>query len=144
MAIIGNSLGGALAMRLASRDARIVACCNNGGPRAIGRPPPNVTLPAKILAFCGEVAPEAAAEILATLNPAAPDAQVNCPLLIVHGALDHLVSTEAAQSLFDWAESADKQMVIYSDGDHCVYNHSDDKHNLISDWVSDRLSARSQ
>jgi hypothetical protein len=52
------------------------------------------------------------------------------------------VSTDDARSVFDWASSTDKQMVIYSDGDHCVYNHSDDKHNLISDWVSHRLAAR--
>jgi hypothetical protein len=51
------------------------------------------------------------------------------------------VSTEDAQGVFEWAESADKQMVIFSDGDHCVYNHADDKHNLISDWISNRLSA---
>ncbi|MHB8530898.1 MAG: alpha/beta hydrolase family protein [Caulobacteraceae bacterium] len=141
LGVVGNSLGGAMALRLASQDARILACCDNGGPGAIGRPPANVSLPGKILAFCGDVTQEAAGEILQTLNPAAPDASVSCPLLIVHGALDHLVSTEAARSLFDWAKSRDKQMVIYSDGDHCVYNHSDDKHNLISDWISDRLTA---
>ena len=141
LAFIGNSLGGAIAMRLASQDARIVACCNNGGPKAIGRPPANVSLPGKILAFCGGATQDAAAEILQTLSPAAPDAPVSCPLLIVHGALDHLVSTEDARSLFDWARSADKRMIIYSDGDHCVYNHSDDKHNLISDWVLERLGA---
>jgi esterase/lipase len=141
LAVVGNSLGGAMALRLASQDARIVACCDNGGPRAIGRPPANVSYPPKIMAFCGEATQEEAAQILPTLSPTAPDAAVSCPLLIVHGALDHLVSTDDARSLFDWAKSADKQMVIYSDGDHCIYNHSDDKHNLISDWVLDRLSA---
>jgi hypothetical protein len=128
LAVVGNSLGGATALRLASQDARILACCDNCGPKAIGRPPPNVSLPGKLLAFCGDVAQEAAVEILQTLNPMAAGAAVSCPLLIV-------------RSLFDWAESIDKQMVIYSDGDHCVYNHSDDKHNLIADWVADRLGA---
>jgi alpha-beta hydrolase superfamily lysophospholipase len=139
LAIVGNSLGGAMAVRLASQDDRILACCDNGGPRAIGRPPANVSYPPKIMAFCGEATQEEAAEILPTLSPMAPDASVSCPLLIVHGARDHLVSTDDARSLFDWAKSADKQMVVYSDGDHCVYNHSDDKHNLISDWILDRL-----
>jgi|SRR5579859_175555 len=144
MAVVGNSLGGAFALRLASQDARVVACCDNCGPKAIGRPPPNVSLPGKLLAFCGDATQEAAVDILQTLSPMAPDASVNCPLLIVHGALDHLVSIEDARSLFDWAKSTDKQMVIYSDGDHCVYNHSDDKHNLIADWVADRLSAHNK
>lgn len=30
-------------------------------------------------------------------------------------------------------------MVVFSDGDHCVYNHADDKNDLIADWVADRL-----
>jgi esterase/lipase len=92
------------------------------------------------LAFCGEVTSDEAAEIIPTLSPTAPDAAVSCPLLIVHGAMDHLVSNEDARSLFDWAQSIDKQLVIYSDGDHCIYNHSDDKHNLISDWILDRIN----
>ncbi len=100
-----------------------------------------MSYPPKIMGLCGEATQEEAAEILPTLSPIAPDASVSCPLLIVHGALDHLVSTEDARSLFDWARSVDKQMIVYSDGDHCVYNHSDDKHNLIADWVLDRLVA---
>jgi esterase/lipase len=139
LGLVGNSLGGATALRLASQDDRVVACCDNGGPKAIGRPPANLSYPPKLAAFCGQVTQAQAAEILPSLSPMSSDASVSCPLLIVHGALDHLVSTVDARSLFDWAKSADKQMVIYSDGDHCVYNHTDDKHNLICDWVFDRL-----
>ncbi len=142
LAFVGNSMGGGLALRLASQDARIVACCDNGGPRAPGRAPPNTSFFRKMMAHCGDVTEEAAAGIWRTVNPTAPDAAVRCPLLVVHGGWDPLVSTEDAQGVFDWAESADKQMVIFSDGDHCVYNHADDKHNLISDWISDRLGAR--
>jgi esterase/lipase len=144
LGVVGNSLGGATALRLASQDDRILACCDNGGPKAIGRPPANVSYPPKIAAFCGEATQAVAAEILPTLSPMAGEASISCPLLIVHGALDHLVSTEDAQSLFDWAKSADKQMVVYSDGDHCVYNHPDDKHNLICDWVLDRLVSQNK
>jgi hypothetical protein len=32
-------------------------------------------------------------------------------------------------------------MLIFSDGDHCIYNHAEDKHNLIGDWVFDKLNA---
>jgi alpha-beta hydrolase superfamily lysophospholipase len=145
LAFVGNSMGGAVAMRLASQDARIVACCDNGGPRAPrgspGGAPANTSFFRKMMAHCGDVTEAAASEIWRTINPMAPDASVTCPLLVVHGGLDPLVSSEDARSVFEWSSSADKQMVIYSDGDHCVYNHSDDKHNLISDWVSHRLSA---
>jgi esterase/lipase len=142
MAFVGNSLGGAKALRLASLDSRIVACCDNGGPKAMGRPPAGVSYPDKIMAFCGEATHDEVAEVLSTISPMAPGASVTCPLLIVHGALDGLVSTGDARSLFAWSNSTDKQMIIYSDGDHCVYNHSVDKHNLIADWVFDRLNGR--
>ena len=142
LALVGNSMGGAIALRLASLDARIVACCDNGGPGRQGRGPADPSALAKILAFCGGVPAAAAIEVWRTINPPAPEESITCPLLVVHGGLDHLVSTEDARGIFDAAKSSDKQMVIYSDGDHCVYNHADDKHNLISDWVSSRLIAR--
>jgi alpha-beta hydrolase superfamily lysophospholipase len=87
------------------------------------------------------VRPEVSASIWRTINPVDPAAPIHCPLLVVQGGLDPLVSNEDAQQVFDWAASADKEMVIFSDGDHCVYNHADDKHNLIGDWVAARLSA---
>jgi esterase/lipase len=145
LAFVGNSMGGAVAMRLASQDPRIVACCDNGGPRAPrgapGSAPANTSFFRKMMAHCGDVTEAAASEIWRTIDPMAPDTSVSCPLLIVHGGLDPLVSTEDARSVFDWASSADKQMIIFSDGDHCVYNHSDDKHNVIGDWIFHRLSA---
>jgi pimeloyl-ACP methyl ester carboxylesterase len=142
LAFIGNSMGGAVAMHLAALEPRIVACCDNGGPRAPGRPRSNTSFFTKMTAHCGQVEEDAAAEIWRTVNPTAPGSSLTCPLLVVHGGQDPLVSTEDATYVFEWAQSQDKQMVIFSDGDHCVYNHQDDKHNLISDWVSSRLASR--
>jgi fermentation-respiration switch protein FrsA (DUF1100 family) len=93
----------------------------------------------KMAAHCGAVDLDTAAEIWKTVDPDPAEGPVNCPLLIVHGGLDPLVSTDEATALFESATSVDKQMVVYSDGDHCVYNHQDDKHNLICDWVETRL-----
>ncbi len=142
MAFIGNSMGGALAIHLAARDPRIVACCDNGGPRAPRRPPGRAAFFLKMTAHCGEVTEEVADEVWQTVRPMDPAAPIKCPLLIVHGGLDPLVSNEDAEYIFSHAQSDDKEMVVFSDGDHCVYNHADDKHNLIGDWVRDRLSRR--
>jgi esterase/lipase len=142
LAFVGNSMGGAVAMHLAARDPRIVACCDNGGPKAPGRPRGNTTFFQKMTAHVGDVSPEVAASVWRTIDPVAPDASLTCPLLVVHGGMDPLVSNEDAQFVYDWAQSQDKQMVVFSDGDHCVYNHADDKHNLIADWVAARLAAR--
>lgn len=140
LAFIGNSMGGTVAMCLAALDKRIVALCQNGGPRRPVRPRSNKSFFIKMTAHCGEVDEAAATAIWLTVDPMAPAARIDCPLLVVHGGQDPLVSTEDATALFDWAACADKQMAIYSDGDHCVYNHLEDRNNLMADWVSDRLA----
>ena len=30
----------------------------------------------------------------------------------------------------------------WPDGDHCIYNHSHEKHTLVADWFTDRLTAQ--
>jgi hypothetical protein len=31
--------------------------------------------------------------------------------------------------------------VEWPDGDHCLYNHSLEKHTIVADWVTERLGA---
>jgi pimeloyl-ACP methyl ester carboxylesterase len=140
LAFIGNSMGGSLAVHLAARDARISVCCDNGGPAKVHLPAANKTFASKMVAHCGLVPEQQAADIWFTANPLGGDAILRSPFLLVHGGLDPLVSSDDAQEIFKWVASTDKTMVVYSDGDHCVYNHSDDKLNLIGDWVADRLA----
>jgi len=147
MAFIGNSMGGAVALHLAARNPRIAVCCDNGGPKAPGRPPapagagpaPPNTFFQKMMAHCGTQDEALAAGVWESVRPLDPRHPIRCPLLIVQGGLDPMVSNADAEAIFAAAASADKQLVIFSDGDHCVYNHADDKHNLIGDWVRDRL-----
>lgn len=141
LAFVGNSMGGSFAMHLAAREPRIVACVNNGGTSVPVLARANATFFKKMAAFVGDVTEDEAAEVWKTIDPIDPDRPVRCPLLVVHGGLDPLVSEKDAERLFRKAQSADKQMVVYSDGDHCIYNHPDDKHALIGDWVTSRLEA---
>jgi alpha-beta hydrolase superfamily lysophospholipase len=140
--VVGNSMGGAFAMGLACADRRIAACCDNGGPRRSMLGPREMTFSLKQAAMCGQVSWEAASQIWASIDPAPRGAEVECPLLIVHGGMDPLIPVDHPTTLLETARSRDKTMVTFSDGDHCVYNHADDKHNLIADWMSDRLAAR--
>jgi alpha-beta hydrolase superfamily lysophospholipase len=139
LGVIGNSMGGSLAAHLASRDGRIVACCDNGGTSAPFMARANPTFFQKMTAHVGDVSEDEALEVWKTVKPADIETPVRCPLLVVHGGQDPLVTAEDAGFFFSQAASSDKQMVVFSDGDHCVYNHADDKHALIGDWMVSRL-----
>lgn len=140
LATVGLSMGGSFAIHLAANEPRILACCDNGGTSL---PIGAKTMPVpyqRITAHCGDVGEAEVDAIWQTVKPVDPENPVRCPLLIVHGELDPLISKMDATHLFNSAASTDKTMAIYSDGDHCLYNHSDDKHALIGDWLTSRLT----
>lgn len=139
IAFVGNSMGGSFAMHLAAREPRIVACVSNGGTSAPALARGNATFFKKMAAHVGDVTDDEAERVWSTINPVDPNTPVRCPLLVVHGGQDPLISDKDAERMFQSAASEDKQMVVYSDGDHCIYNHSDDKHALIGDWVASHL-----
>ncbi len=66
-------------------------------------------------------------------------AQLTCPLLVLHGTPDQVFLIENARALFDQAASPDKTFREWPDGDHCIYNHSHEKHTTVGDWFADRL-----
>ena len=141
--IWGNSLGGNFAARTASLHEGIAACCVNGGaaepievldrfPRFIDR----------ICAMMGQRDHEQARSLMAALDMAGTAHGIRCPLLVVHGGQDRIFSIGNALSICEKASSEDKTALIWDDGDHCIYNHSHEKHSLIADWFAARLSAQ--
>jgi alpha-beta hydrolase superfamily lysophospholipase len=140
--IVGNSMGGSLAMTVAGADKRIAACCNNGGviKPSLGRSVGNAFF-AKMVAFCGAVDEDQATAIWENVTPLDAPGNPGYPLLVIQGGRDPLVPTEHAQMLLQMAPTQDKRMVVFSDGDHCIYNHRSDRDNLVADWMRERLSA---
>lgn len=138
--IVGNSMGGAIALAVANADARIAACCNNGGiirpsqGRAAG-----ATFFAKMVAFCGISDEDRAAAIWDTVEPVKPGPNNRYPLLVLQGGLDPLVSVEHGKLFMAQVPVQDKRMLLFSDGDHCLYNHRSDRDILIADWMHERL-----
>tara|TARA_R110001583_G_scaffold195257_4_gene371276 strand:- start:90275 stop:91381 length:1107 start_codon:yes stop_codon:yes gene_type:complete len=142
LGIIGNSMGGSLAMAYAAGDPRIRACCNNGGPFAPWMAPTESPYFAKIMAFCGVETAAEATEVLKSVTPMEAGINADYPLLFLHGAEDHLISNPVAQMLYDGTPTEDIRMVTFSDGDHCLYRHRDDRDFLIADWTRARLVGR--
>ena len=141
--IWGNSLGGCFAARTASSDPRIAACCVNGGtwfPTEVLDRFPRFT--DRFRAMTGESDANRARAILKAHTLPQSENRITCPLLVLHGTADRLFSPERAVELARWAPAADKRVVLWEDGDHCVYDRSSEKHGLVGDWFADQLSAR--
>jgi pimeloyl-ACP methyl ester carboxylesterase len=139
--IVGNSMGGCLVMNYAPTDERIAGICSNGGPRRA--PSLAGELPSKLKkfhVFCGDVPIETAEAVWGSLDSAQAMARSRQPLLILHGGFDPLVTETEVLEILHMAGSDDRTLVIFSDGDHCVYNHPDDKHNLVGDWILERAA----
>lgn len=138
--IIGNSMGGAVALAVANNDRRIAACCNNGG---IIRPSEfrvaRATLFAKMVAFCGISDEDQVTAIWDTVEPVKPGPNTSYSLLVLQGGLDPLVSVEHGQMFMARTPAREKHMELFSDGDHCLYNHRSDRDILIADWMRARL-----
>ena len=139
IAFIGNSIGGSFAMAMASIDKRVSACCCNGGVIKPTLAQGKTTFFAKMVAACGTDNEEEALAAWRTVDPIAPAGR-RYPLLIVHGGKDPMIPTAASEMLLAAASTDDKEMVVFSDGDHCIYNHRDDRDAMIADWVRARLA----
>jgi esterase/lipase len=137
---IGNSMGGSVAMAVTAQDTRIRACVDNGGIHAPWLVQPTMgTFFLKMLAACGTGDADQAMEVWKTVTPLAGGPNAGYPLLVVHGGADPMISMDLAQLLLSGAPTDDKQMVVFSDGNHCVYNHKHDRDALVADWMRARL-----
>ena len=141
LAVIGSSVGGTLAFEIAANDPRISLCVSDGGTvsgsTVLGKQ--EATVPKKQM-MCGpNFDAEEADAIWSDIDVRKVGANLACPVLIIHGQRDPLICDEEMQEIFSCLASVDKQMIRFSDGDHCVYNHADDKHIAIADWVAIKL-----
>ena len=138
--IIGNSMGGAIALAVTNNDTRIAACCNNGGMiRPTEVRAARATLFAKMVAFCGISDEEQAAAVWETVQPVKPGPNTSYSLLVLQGGLDPLVSIDHGKTFMAQTSAREKHMELFSDGDHCLYNHRTDRDILVADWMRARL-----
>lgn len=137
----GNSLGGHLAARTVCREDRVSAVCINGGTdrpaEILDRFPRFVR---KVQALFGVDNPDTARELVDRMM-LTPELlrELSAPTLLLHGHADQIFLFSSAQRLHEACGSHDKLLLEWADGDHCIYNHTGDKHAAVGDWFADRL-----
>ncbi len=138
--IWGNSFGGLLAALTVSSEHRIQACCINGSPvRPIDKFEQIPPLVERAGTLVGTSDRDTILDVIRQLSITPEKNQIQCALLQLHGALDPLCPAAEAHAIYDHAPSIDKHIIIWPDGDHCVYNHAHEKHTIVADWFNDRL-----
>lgn len=66
--------------------------------------------------------------------------RIACPLLVLHGAADPLVTMDDQQPFLD-AATGEAVLRVWPDGAHTIHNHSFERTALVADWFAARLSA---
>ena len=142
IAIVGRSMGGYLAPRVAAFESRVKACVAWGAlfdmSERVDNPPVNwmAMLGAKNKAEFQEKAK------LWTLKGVA--SKIRCPLLIVHGEADPMTSVSNAYRLYDEA-TCEKTLKVYKLGEpgcgHCQHDNPAMTFPLIFDWILRKVSS---
>jgi predicted alpha/beta-fold hydrolase len=136
----GNSFGGCLAARAAIADKRLTACCVNGGTsRPLEFPERYPRFFSKIEAMIGSSGTDRAAAVLQELDITASLGELRCPLLQLHSTNDPVFGLANARKVHDLAASTDKTLLVWADGDHCLYNHASERNCAVADWFCERL-----
>ncbi len=80
-----------------------------------------------------------ARRLLEALDLEADLGSLHCPLLVLHGGADRIFLLENARRIYDLAGTRDREILIWEDGAHCLYNHAHERNCLASDWFSEKL-----
>ncbi|MGE3877127.1 MAG: alpha/beta hydrolase family protein [Parvibaculaceae bacterium] len=143
--LIGGSMAGYYAPRAVSFEHRIKACVVWGALYDVLRDlyEPYPPLHEQLQWITGTNSDEEARAYLADFNLQGNLANVKCPMLVTHGARDHMVPASSAQRLFDELPVADKTLRIYDDeiggSGHCSVDNWTQVVAYQIDWVLDRL-----
>lgn len=135
----GNSLGGLFAALTAAEDPRVTAVCVNGAPAA-PRLLPFRTFAEQAAAMLGTSDEAAVTANFTRLAFRSDERAIRCPLLVLHGEKDPVVSLEEQQPFLDAALHPQTELRVWPDGEHTIYNHADERTALVADWFADQLT----
>jgi dienelactone hydrolase len=138
--IVGQSLGALYAPLATAFEPRIKACISNCGPFDFGAILPSMPAASQetFRVRC-HAATNAQAQQIAnrlTLEGVAP--RIKCPLLVVFGAGDKLISAVEGERLARTA-SGPTELVVFEEGNHVCFNISYKFRPLTADWMVEHL-----
>jgi pimeloyl-ACP methyl ester carboxylesterase len=87
----------------------------------------------------GSCGVDRAAAVLKEMDITASLGELHCSLLQLHSANDPVFSLHNARRVHDRAASLDKTLLVWADGDHCLYNHASERNCAVADWFCERI-----
>jgi dienelactone hydrolase len=130
--IWGQSMGGLLAAQVASHVPLVSACCVTSGPGGPARAVRQSTRQRQLWAdMLGR--PAADTSGLGEEFSFGTGQRIGCPVLVVHGGRDPLV-TEAEAAAFAAAGAERSRLVVWPDEGHCVYGRAQERDALVAAW----------
>jgi esterase/lipase len=147
MGLVGLSLGGYYAPRLAGVDRRVkalvcwCACFDVLRNVYLFYPP----IQPQLRWIVGAATDEEARARLASFNLESVAGEIECPILISHGEADQIMALAGARELYDAVSSKDKTLRIWTQDEggagHCNYDNWATCVPLMFDWLAERLNA---
>jgi pimeloyl-ACP methyl ester carboxylesterase len=138
--VFGNSFGGNLVLHASSENDDVGACCNNGGsyaPFSLSERPRFFN---KMRAMCGPTSEEDAVRVFKSLDLKNCALEMRCPFLLVQGGSDPIVTLDESESILEQTACSEKQMVVFPDGDHCIYNRPEDRFVVVGNFFARALA----
>ncbi len=138
--VVGQSLGALYAPLAAAGEPRIRACIANCGPYDWGKVLPKMPRVSQEVfrVRSHSKSMEEACERAGMLTMEGRASNIRCPLLVVFGAGDRLISPAEGERLAKGA-SGSSELVIYPEGNHVCFNISYKFRPLTGDWMAKQL-----
>lgn len=143
--LIGGSMAGYYAPRAVCFEHRIKGCVVWGALYDVLNDlyDPYPPLHEQLQWIAGCKSDEEAREKYAAFTLEGQLKNVQCPVLVTHGARDHMVPASSAQRLYDELDVPEKQLRIYDDetggSGHCSVDNWTQVVAFQIDWLLDRL-----
>ena len=148
LGVVGLSLGGYYAPRLAAADERVKACvcwcaCFDVLEDVYLYYPP---IQPQLRWIVGAGSDAEARERLRDFNLRSAASQIECPILISHGEADEIMDPRSPERLFEAVSSREKHLKIWTRAEggagHCNYDNWAACVPFMFDWLAARLDGR--